>query len=49
MQHGVGKWAKEYDFEGFEPDVAKLAMKMRDNLVEMGKKSGEVGFFSKDE
>ncbi|KAL6156780.1 hypothetical protein ACJQWK_06513 [Exserohilum turcicum] len=49
LQHGVGKWAKEYDFEGFEPDVAKLAMKMRDNLVEMGKKSGEVGFFSKDE
>jgi hypothetical protein len=49
LQHGVGDWAKEYDFEGFEPQMAQRAMKMRERLVDMGKQSGDVGFFSKDE
>ena len=49
LQHGVGEWAKEYDFEGFEPQMAERAKKMRERLVEMGEKSGDVGFFSKDE
>ncbi|KAF9734328.1 hypothetical protein PMIN06_004229 [Paraphaeosphaeria minitans] len=49
LQHGVGEWAKEYDFEDFEPEMRERALKMRAALVEMGKKSGEVGFYSKDE
>jgi ectoine hydroxylase-related dioxygenase (phytanoyl-CoA dioxygenase family) len=49
LQHGVGEWAKEYDFEGFEPQMAGRARKMRERLVEFGKESGDVGFFSKDE
>lgn len=49
LQHGVGEWAKEYDFEGFEPEVVDRARKMRERLVELGRESGDVGFFSKDE
>jgi ectoine hydroxylase-related dioxygenase (phytanoyl-CoA dioxygenase family) len=49
LQHGVGEWAKEYDFDGFEPGIAERARKMRERLVELGKESGDVGFFSKDE
>ncbi|OAG01336.1 uncharacterized protein CC84DRAFT_186505 [Paraphaeosphaeria sporulosa] len=49
LQHGVGDWAKEYDFEDFESEMRERALKMRAALVEMGKKSGEVGFYSKDE
>lgn len=49
LQHGVGEWAKEYDFEDFEPDMRERALKMRAALVEMGRRSGEVGFYSKDE
>ncbi|KAI8932813.1 hypothetical protein NX059_010300 [Plenodomus lindquistii] len=49
LQHGVGEWAKEYDFEGFEPEMVERARKMRERLVELGKTSGDVGFFSKDE
>jgi hypothetical protein len=29
--------------------MAERAKKMRERLVEMGQKSGDVGFFSKDE
>ncbi|KAJ4359879.1 uncharacterized protein N0V89_000435 [Didymosphaeria variabile] len=49
LQHGVGAWAKEYDFEDFEPAMRERARAMREALVEMGKSSGEVGFYSKDE
>jgi hypothetical protein len=49
LQHGVGDWAKEYNFDDFEPEMAARAKKMREKLVEMGKESGDVGFFSKDE
>ncbi|KAH9870165.1 hypothetical protein J1614_007087 [Plenodomus biglobosus] len=49
LQHGVGEWAKEYNFEGFEPEMAHRARKMRERLVELGQSSGDVGFFAKDE
>jgi len=49
LQHGVGDWAKEYDFHDFDPEMAKRAQKMREGLVEMGAKSGDLGYFSKDE
>lgn len=49
LQHGVGEWAKEYDFEGFEPEMAQCAKRMRERLVELGRSSGDVGFFSKHE
>lgn len=49
LQHGVGEWATQYDFDGFEPDMAARARKMRERLVELGNQSGDVGFFSADE
>lgn len=49
LQHGVAKWADKYDFADFEPEMAERATKMRQRLLEMGAKSGDVGFFSKDE
>ena len=49
LQHGVGDWAKEYDFEDFDPSMRERAKKMREALVEMGKKSGTVEYYSKDE
>jgi hypothetical protein len=49
LQHGVGEWAKEDDFGDLEPEMRERARCMRERLVELGKGSGEVGFFSKDE
>ncbi|KAJ4410189.1 hypothetical protein N0V91_002199 [Didymella pomorum] len=49
LQHGVGEWAKEDDFSGLDTDMRERALKMRERLVELGRKSGDVGFFSKDE
>lgn len=49
LQHGVGEWAKEDDFSGLDTDMRERALRMRERLVELGKKSGNVGFFSKDE
>jgi ectoine hydroxylase-related dioxygenase (phytanoyl-CoA dioxygenase family) len=49
LQHGVGEWVQQYDFSDFEPQMAERAGKMRERLVEMGERSGDVGFFSKDE
>lgn len=49
LQHGVGEWAKEDDFSGLDADMRKRALSMRERLVELGRKSGDVGFFSKDE
>lgn len=49
LQHGVGEWAKDDDFETLEPEMADRARRMRERLVDMGRKSGDVGFFSKDE
>lgn len=49
LQHGVGEWAKEDDFGDLEPRMKERATKMRERLVELGKGSGNVGFFSKDE
>ncbi|CAI6336527.1 unnamed protein product [Periconia digitata] len=49
LQHGVGGWVKDYNFADFDPDMEKRARGMRERLVELGKKSGEVEYFSKDE
>lgn len=49
LQHGVGEWVKEYNFDDFDPEVAQRASAMREKLVEMGRVSGDVGFYSKDE
>ncbi|KAL6705569.1 hypothetical protein ACN47E_006516 [Coniothyrium glycines] len=49
LQHGVGEWAKEYDFEEFEPAMVERAKQMRARLVDLGQSSGDVGFFSKNE
>ncbi|KAF2010936.1 phytanoyl-CoA dioxygenase family protein [Aaosphaeria arxii CBS 175.79] len=49
LQHGVGEWVGQYDFDDFDPDVAKRASSMREKLIEMGKRSGDVGYYSKDE
>ncbi|KAF2678022.1 phytanoyl-CoA dioxygenase family protein [Lentithecium fluviatile CBS 122367] len=49
LQHGVGEWVGQYDFKEFEPEMAERAGRMRDRLVEMGERCGDVGFFSKDE
>lgn len=49
LQHGVGEWAKQDDFGTLEPDIKERARKMRQRLVDLGGKSGDVGFFSKDE
>ncbi|KAF2874084.1 phytanoyl-CoA dioxygenase family protein [Massariosphaeria phaeospora] len=49
LQHGVGEWVGQYDFGAFEPEMAERAGRMRERLVEMGRRSGDVGFYSKDE
>jgi ectoine hydroxylase-related dioxygenase (phytanoyl-CoA dioxygenase family) len=49
LQHGVGEWAKSDDFAGLDGEMAQRARLMRERLVEMGKRSGDVGFFSRDE
>lgn len=49
LQHGVAEWVNEYDFDDFDPDVARRASGMREKLVEMGKLSGDVGFYSQNE
>ncbi|KAJ4373343.1 hypothetical protein N0V83_003638 [Neocucurbitaria cava] len=49
LQHGVGEWAEKWDVNEFEPQMRERARKMRESLVELGKSSGDVGFFSKDE
>jgi ectoine hydroxylase-related dioxygenase (phytanoyl-CoA dioxygenase family) len=49
LQHGVGEWAKEDDFSGLDNDMRQRALRMRERLVELGRRSGDVGFFSKDE
>lgn len=49
LQHGVAEWVKEWELEGLEPEMKDRVERMRDGLVEMGRVSGDVGFFSKDE
>ena len=49
LQHGVGEWAKEDDFGELEPAMKERAVEMRQRLVDLGSKSGDGGFFSKDE
>lgn len=49
LQHGVGEWVERCKFLDLGPEMSKIAEGMRDRLVEMGKVSGDVGFFSKEE
>lgn len=49
LQHGVGEWAKEDDLKGLEQGMRMRALKMRERLVDLGRKNRDVGFFSKDE
>ncbi|KAF2816606.1 uncharacterized protein BDZ99DRAFT_407572 [Mytilinidion resinicola] len=49
LQHGVGEWVGRCDFGGLEGEVKARAEGMRERLVELGKVSGDVGFFSKEE
>jgi ectoine hydroxylase-related dioxygenase (phytanoyl-CoA dioxygenase family) len=49
LQHGVGEWVDGYAFRDFEPEMARRALGMRERLVELGRKTGDVEFFSKDE
>jgi hypothetical protein len=49
LQHGVGEWAKEDDFGELEEGMRDRASRMRERLVQLGRRSGDVGFFSKDE
>ncbi|CAO2652569.1 Nn.00g008520.m01.CDS01 [Neocucurbitaria sp. VM-36] len=49
LQHGVGEWAEKWDVDGLEPEMQERVRMMRERLVELGKTSGDVGFFSKDE
>ncbi|KAF2657603.1 phytanoyl-CoA dioxygenase family protein [Lophiostoma macrostomum CBS 122681] len=49
LQHGVGEWVKGYDFSAFDAETARRAEGMREKLVEMGRVSGDVGFYSRDE
>lgn len=49
LQHGVAEWAGEDGFGGLEGEMRERACGMRERLVELGGRSGDVGFFSKDE
>lgn len=49
LQHGVGEWAKSWNMEDFDKDMKARAKQMRERLVDMGEKSGDVGFYSRDE
>ncbi|KAH7066898.1 hypothetical protein BKA63DRAFT_130383 [Paraphoma chrysanthemicola] len=50
LQHGVGDWAKEWDLSQCQGEEwVERAQGMRERLVALGKESGNVGFYSKDE
>jgi hypothetical protein len=49
LQHGVGEWVGRCDFKELGGEVGDMAEVMREKLVELGKVSGDVGFFSKEE
>jgi hypothetical protein len=50
LQHGIGEWVKPYAFEDAEGEEwTGRARQMREELVRMGDRAGDVGFFSKDE
>ena len=49
LQHGVGEWVKGKDFVELGDEMRDRARRMGDRLVDLGTRSGDVGFFSKDE
>ncbi|TLD27712.1 putative phytanoyldioxygenase [Venturia nashicola] len=48
LQHGVGDWVDSVDFSPLPDDLRVRAEKMRKNLFDMGKVSGNVGFAQDD-
>jgi hypothetical protein len=49
LKHGVGEWAGQWDLSSEEGEWVRKATEMRDRLVELGRGSGDVGFFAEDE
>jgi hypothetical protein len=49
LQHGVGEWAEKWDLEGETGEWVERARRMRERLVQLGKESGDVGFFAENE
>jgi hypothetical protein len=49
LQHGVGDWAEQWDLAGEEGDWVDTAKGMRERLVQLGRESGDVGFFAENE
>lgn len=48
LQHGVGEWVDDVDFSPLPEELRVRAEKMRRNLFDMGKVSGDVGFAQDD-
>lgn len=44
LQHGIGAWVRSIDLSGLEGEEKKRAEGMRERLVKMGEKTGDVGF-----
>jgi len=49
LQHGVGAWVERCSFGLLDGEVREGAERMREKLVELGRVSGDVGFFSMEE
>ncbi|KAF2744024.1 phytanoyl-CoA dioxygenase family protein [Sporormia fimetaria CBS 119925] len=49
LQHGVGEWVGGIKYLEGEEEWMRVAEGMRERLVELGRVSGDVGFFSKEE
>ena len=48
LQHGVGEWVDKVDFGMLDEGTKKRAEVMKENLVELGRQSGYVGFAHPD-
>jgi hypothetical protein len=49
LQHGVGEWAEKWDLSNEQGEWVQRAKSMRERLVELGRGSGDVGFYAEDE
>jgi hypothetical protein len=49
LQHGVGEWAENWDLSNEQGEWVQRAKGMRERLVELGRGSGDVGFYAEDE
>jgi hypothetical protein len=48
LQHGIGKWAADCNFDGLPGDMTCLATAMKHRLISMGT-GDDVGFSQRDE